>query len=160
MAAPHPLPTEVKRARGTLRADRQPKALAVVGVVERSVEPPDTLGDVGANEWRHVLSWCSWIAPSDLTTLRLYCTALDRASELEAKLAEDGYVLYTDKGYAYLNPAHGALATTEAQITKWQSLLGLSPSARGQIGAAEVKAKSKVEELADRRAQRAGRHAG
>lgn len=154
------LPTEVKRRRGTLQPSRMPKALAIVDPVSRDLVPPDVLGDIGAAEWRYVLTTCPWIAPSDLTILRLYCAALDRASGLEATLAEDGYVLYTDKGYAYLNPAHGALATTEAQITKWLSLLGLSPSDRGRLGVAEVKARSKLEELAARRdARQDGRRA-
>lgn len=107
-----------------------------------------------------MLTHCRWIAPSDLTTLRHYCEAIDRRSGLMAELAEQGTVLYTDKGYAYLNPAHGALATTETQITKWLSLLGLSPSDRGRLGVAEVKARTKIEELAERAARRqAGRPA-
>ena len=156
MPGPPPLPTEAKKRRGTLRKDRTPTALSVIEPVARDLTPPSTLGDVGAAEWRHVLASCPWIGASDLTVLRLYCAALDRASLLEAGLAEMGMVLYTDKGYAYLNPAHGALATTEAQLTKWSSLLGLSPSDRSRLGVAEVKARSKLEELMDRRA---GRHA-
>ena len=154
--APPSVPTEAKRLRGTLRKDRTSTALTVIEAVPRDLTPPPTLGDVGAAEWRHVLATCSWIGASDLTILRLYCGALDRASTLEAGLAEMGFVLYTDKGYAYLNPAHGALATTEAQITKWCSLLGVSPSDRSRLGVAEVRARSKLAEMMDRREQRAG----
>lgn len=152
---PAPLPIEAKRRRGTLRKDRTPNALTVIAPVERDLEPPETLGDDGAYEWRHILATCPWIGPSDVRTLRLYCEALDRRSTLLAGLAEMGYVLYTDKGYAYLNPAHGALATTEAQLSKWSSQLGLNPSDRGRLGVAEVKARSKLEELAAKREARA-----
>lgn len=151
MPSPKPLPTEVKRRRGTFQPCRSPKALTIIGPVPATLEPPDVLGDAGAKEWRHVLASCPWIGAGDLRVLRLYCIALDRIELLQATLASDGYVLYTDKGYAYLNPAHGALATTEAQLTKWLSLLGLSPSDRGRLGVAEVKAQSKLEELAARR---------
>jgi len=152
-------PTELKRALGNPGKRPLPTALTIVAPAPHDLAPPDTLGDEGAHEWRFVLSTCPWIAPSDLRTLRLYCEALDRRSGLIAELASQGYVLYTDKGYAYLNPAHGALATTEAQITKWQSSLYLTPSDRSRAGVAEVKARSKLEELRERREAR-GRRAG
>jgi P27 family predicted phage terminase small subunit len=159
--APPTKPIEAKRRLGTLRKDRTPKGpLTIIAPASRSLEPPPMVGDVGAAEWRHVLQACAWIAPSDLTVLRLYCLALDRHSALLALLAQEGTVLYTDKGYAYLNPAQGALATTEAQITKWQSLLGLTASDRSRMGVAEVKARTKLEELRDRREIRAGPRAG
>lgn len=153
MARPEPLPAEVKRLRGTARPDRTPKALTIIERTPQTLEPPDTLQDEGAAEWRHVLTHASWIGPSDLRNLRLMCEALDRRAHLLAELASQGWVLYTDKGYAYQNPAGGALATTEAQITKWLSLLGLSPSDRGRLGVAEVKAQSALERIRANRAK-------
>ena len=152
--APPVKPTELKRRTGTLRNDRTPPAMTIVEPVPVSADPPDTLGDEGAREWRHVLAHCRWIGPSDLRNLLLYCEALDRRSLLLAEVASQGHVLYTDKGYAYLNPAVGAVQTTEAQITKWLSLLGLTPSDRSRLGVAEVKAASTLESLAARRAGR------
>lgn len=154
--APPTKPTELKRRIGTLRKDRTPTALTMIAPVEVSMDPPDTLGDEGAREWRHVLAHCRWISPSDVRTLRLYCEALDRRNELMAEIASQGHVLYTDKGYAYLNPAVGAVQTTEVQITKWLSLLGLTPSDRSRLGVAEVKATSTLETLAAKRAGRRG----
>ena len=153
LRGPAPTPVEVKRKRGTLRASQR-NALVIVERAPATLEPPATLVDDGAGEWRHVLATCSWIGPSDLRTLRLYCEAIDRRAGLIATLADLGYVLYTDKGYAYLNPAHGALATTEAQLTRWSSQLGLNPSDRGRLGVAEVKARSTMEDLTARRAAR------
>jgi len=155
--APPTKPTELKKRIGTLRGDRTKPALTILAAVPVNLDPPDTLGDEGAGEWRHVLASCRWIGPSDLRNLRLYCEALDRRSELLAEVASQGHVLYTDKGYAYLNPAVGALQTTEVQITKWLSLLGLTPSDRSRLGVAEVKAQSTLEQLAAKRA--AGRRA-
>lgn len=156
-----PKPTEQKRRTGNPGKRALPQPLTIIAAVPYDTEPPATLADEGIREWRHILTSAPWIGPSDLRNLRLYCEALDRRSLLMAELADQGYVLYTDKGYAYLNPAHGALATTEAQITKWLSLLGLSPSDRSRLGVAEVKARSKLEELRERReAKEAGRRAG
>ena len=148
-------PTEIKRALGNPGKRALPNPLTVVAPVAPKMDPPDTLQDEGAREWRHVLTHCPWIGPSDLRNLRLMCEALDRRSHLLAELASQGWVLYTDKGYAYQNPAGGALATTEAQITKWLSLLGLTPSDRGRLGVAEVKAQSALERIRASRAARA-----
>jgi len=147
-------PTELKRALGNPGKRAMPKALAVVPHAGVTLEPPETLQDDGAHEWRYVLANAAWIAPTDLRTLRLYCEALDRRAHLLAELASQGWVLYTDKGYAYQNPAAGALATTEAQVTKWMSSLGLNPSDRGRLGVAEVKAQSALDKI---RASRAAR---
>lgn len=150
--APPTKPVELKRRLGNPGKRPLPSALVALAPVPVSVEPPDTLGDEGAREWRHVLEHARWIGPSDLRNLRLYCEALDRRSDLLAELSSQGYVLYTDKGYAYQNPALGALATTEVQLTKWLSLLGLTPSDRSRLGVAEVKAQSTLEQLAAKRA--------
>jgi P27 family predicted phage terminase small subunit len=150
-------PTELKRALGNPGKRALPAALTILAPVAVTLDPPDTLGAEGAYEWRLVLGACRWISTSDLRLLRLYCEALDRRSDLLAECASQGYVLYTDKGYAYQNPAVGALQTTEVQISKWLSLLGLTPSDRTRLGVAEVKAKTTLEELAERK--RAGRPA-
>ena len=146
-------PTELKKRIGTSRRDRDKPALTIVDPVPASADPPETLQHDGAREWRHVLKTCPWIGPSDLRILTLYCEALDRRSALLAMLAEHGWILFTDKGYAYANPAAGALATTETQITKWMNLLGLSPSDRGRLGVAEVKAQSALERIRANRAK-------
>lgn len=146
-------PTEIKRALGNPGKRALPAPLTVVAHAGPTLEPPETLQDEGAAEWRHVLTHAAWIGPSDLRNLRLLCEAIDRRAHLLAELASQGWVLYTDKGYAYQNPAGGALATTEAQITKWLSLLGLTPSDRGRLGVAEVKAQSALERIRANRAK-------
>ena len=161
MSGPPPKPTEQKRLAGNPGKRPLPAPLAIIPPADAaSREVPEQLGDEGARMWRMALSYAPWLASSDMTNLRLICEALDRRSLLLAELESQGYVLYTDKGYAYLNPAQGALATTEAQITKWLSLLGLTPADRSRLGVAEVKARSKLEELRERREQQDGRRAG
>ena len=47
---------------------------------------------------------------------------------LREQLADNNYVLYTDKGYAYANPLFSMLNTVENDIIKLLSLLGLTPA--------------------------------
>ena len=148
-------PTETKRLLGTARKDRIPVALTVVPPADL-VAAPEHYGSAGIRMWHHcrVIAG-AWIADSDLESVKLLCEGMDRRAELIARLANDGYVLFTDKGYAYQHPAYGALATLEAQITKWLSQLGLNPSDRGRLGVAEVKAQSALERIRANRAAKA-----
>ena len=75
------------------------------------------------------------------------CEKIELKKDLQRKLDASEYVLYTDKGYAYANPLFGMLSTTTSEIIKLLSLLGLTPTDRTKMGVAEVKARSKIEEL-------------
>lgn len=157
--APPTIPTEVKRRRGTLRADRpggktNSSAVAVPRVAV-DTPPPDDLEEAGKREWTHALSVCPWIAVSDLMVLKLLCEAMDQREALKAAVKGSTLMLETSAGYVYVNPAVAALRKAEEQITKWMQQLGMTPSARGALGVAEVKAASTLDRLAARRAGRA-----
>lgn len=151
--APPTVPTEIKRKRGTLRKDRTPGPLVPI-VGAGVVPPPSSLRDAGAYEWKHALEVCSWIAKSDLTCLRLMCEAIDRHDELREKLVGADLMLETSTGYLYVNPIVGAIDKLQDRIADWMSKLGMTPSARAQLGVAEVKTASTLDKLAARRKQR------
>lgn len=124
----------------------------------KDTPPPESLKEAGAAEWAHALSVCPWIALSDLTVLSLLCEAIDERAALKAEVTDQNVMMYTSNGYAYVNPAIAAMRKTEEQITKWMQQLGMTPSARGALGVAEVKAASTLDALAERRRTRPGGH--
>ena len=67
--------------------------------------------------------------------------------ELSKKMKKSEFVLFTDKGYAYANPLFGMLSTIETEIFKLLCQLGLTPVDRSKMGVAEVKARTKLEEI-------------
>jgi len=155
--APPTVPTEAKKRRGTYRSDRDPGAGKTPIPVTRALvdEPvPSSLKEIGAAEWTRALRVCSWIGQSDLTALRMLCEAMDRRDLLVKEVDSGDLMLETSTGYAYVNPALSALEKTEERISKWMSQLGLTPSARGELGVAEVKQASALDHLAQRRAER------
>lgn len=158
--APTTLPLEQKKRRGTLRADRVPGGGTALVAVERAKidePPPEHLKEAGKAEWERALKVCPWIALSDLTALRFLCEAVDRRKILMDELASNDVTLFTSTGYAYTHPADAALGKTEDRIAKWMQQLGMTPSARGALGVAEVKTVSALDQLA---AARAARQAG
>jgi P27 family predicted phage terminase small subunit len=128
---------------------------SMVAPVPSDYMPPEGLDESGQAFWHHILETCPWVAASDIPVLTLLCEAVDRRRTLMDILARDGFVLVSPKtGYQYMNPAAGVLSNTEAQITKWMSLLGLSPADRGRLGLTEVRAASELDRLEAERSRR------
>ena len=158
-----PVPNERKKLRGNPGKRAIPKGMAQLVPASASaiVAPPEHLGAAGKEIWQRVAEYANtWVGNSDLAALRLLAEAADRRAHLMERLAADGWTLLTDKGYAYAHPAAGMLATTETEMRKWMSVLGLTPADRSKLGVAEVKARSALEELAIRRQQHVNKARG
>ena len=138
------LPLEVKLRRGTVRQDRMPPALVVVppadqGAIERMGEVGRALLDAGG---------ATWLARTDqIVLLRLLDEGMTEYATLRQRWVASDFGNET---------VMKRLGTLEEHLTKWLSLAGLSPTDRGKLGVTAVKAKSKLEELEDRRARRVG----
>ena len=150
MANP-PKPNELKRAQGN-PGKRPMKALATVTVIpQAAAKAPEHLSPASKELWTRLRETAFWISNTDQSSLQLLCEKLDRRSEIIAKLQNSDFVLFTDKNYAYANPLVGMLSTIETEITKLFSLLGLTSTDRSRLGVAEVRVRSKLEELAQAR---------
>ena len=128
---PPPLPLEVKRRRGTLRADR-------VGGKGRNIapaqplEPLDAVGRTPLEALELVLNrGASWLAETDLVTVVLLRDVLEFAADLR----ED----------ARANPSD-VLAAYKLALSIAGSL-GFTPADRSKLGLAEVRAESKLDEM-------------
>lgn len=141
-------PIEIKRRRGTLRKDRHPAAVEGTLALAPAETAPErgpiaeALLAAGAGAWLSTVD--------DAVLLPLIDEAwAERRSLMQRWVGSD----FRDE------QAARRLKTVEENLTKWLSLAGLTPTDRARLGLAEVKARSKLEELADRRAKRAGRPA-
>jgi P27 family predicted phage terminase small subunit len=149
MANP-PKPTELKRKTGNPGKRALPKAANVIALPQVTEVVPEHLGVQGRELWLACRDKAAWLAETDKPTLLMLCEKWERRAELMARLSSEDDVLYTDKGYAYANPRVGMLSTMENEIAKLLSVLGFTPADRTRMGLAEVKARSKFEELRER----------
>ena len=156
---PDPTPKPVERKRRTGNPGKRPlpdasKSLKLAPLTSDGPPPPPAhLGPAGAWLWQLLTDFAKhWLAPTDEALVRKLCEAEDRRSKFIARLESDGEVLYTDKGYAYPHPAVGMLSTLEAQMTKWYSLLGLSPADRTKLAIGEVQVQTTLDRLKQNRA--------
>ena len=162
MPGPARTPSEIKAKRGTLRKDRAPVVSIQGSLPALSADDvPSGLGVIGAEAWSRIIEHAgSWIAISDRDALTMLCKAIEHHADLTARLAADGPILYTDKGYAYAHPAAGMRSTTEDSIRKWMNHLGLTPADRSKLGIAMVEQANKLDQFRRRLEAKDGRRAG
>ena len=140
------IPTEIKRLKGTLRADRLPPNAPLERLCEPLQAPIEPLGlsGQGLTFWEAVWG-CNWISQkSDYFLVLMTAEGISEREGLRDLVARE-----PEK-----SKARSGLRELERQIISQLALLGFSPSDRARLGIAEVKKESKLEELLRRKAER------
>jgi hypothetical protein len=114
-------------------------------MITEAPEPHRPLLKYGQELWDKVWGMgATWISPNtDTELLLMTCEMIDERWNLRIK------VMQTDDPRL-----RRGLRELDRQIVSQLSLLGFSPADRSKLGVAEVKAKSKLEELMARKAER------
>ena len=138
---PNPVkPIEQKRLLGNpgKRALPQPTQYIEGGYIE----PLRDLEEAGMQLWRSAMTTGEqWIARNtDTQLLQITCEQMDRRAHLMNYWRNDP----TDKNLLM------RLAEVEKNIASNLSVLGFTPSDRSRLGLAEIKAKSKLQELLEK----------
>jgi P27 family predicted phage terminase small subunit len=147
MPGPQPKPNEVKRLLGNPGGRKLPDQKNLIMLPQLAGQPPAHLSKVQKEKWAELRRLAPWIAVTDEPLLTSLVEKMTRQKEISKKLKKSEFVLYTDKGYAYANPLFGMLSTIETEIFKLLCQLGLTPVDRSKMGVAEVKARTKLEEI-------------
>lgn len=136
-----PKPLEQHKRTGTWNATRhgakQGAALAAVEAADAApheMQPADIFADIMA-------AGAPWFAKTDGIRLAMLRESLEERARL-LPIAETS------------NDARKQLRELNREISEWLSQLGFDPAARTRLGLAEVKARSKFEELEAKRAKR------
>jgi hypothetical protein len=139
------LPAQVKAKRGTLRPEDRKRAELAPQVEGGYITPFRPLEFAGQQLWDSaMLTGQAWIARnSDTHLLMMTCEQLDRREQIRFLILE------TNDWHLFKQ-----LNDLERLITSNLGLLGFTPSDRTRLGLAEVKAKSKLEELMARKESR------
>jgi hypothetical protein len=139
-------PIEMKRKLGNPGKRALPREGELMQIEGGYREPLRPLGEAGMQLWSEVFEAGGlWISlKTDTQLLQMVCELLDRREILREHFSADP----TDR------KVNMSLLETEKLIQSSLSLLGFTPSDRSRLGLAEVKAKSKLEELMERRANR------
>lgn len=145
-----PAPIEQKRRTGRRpgvdsggrKLPEQATVVALPKVGDRPPPYPSTLIEdgPGRQRWDHLWRECSdWLSPTvDLYILVRLCEAEDLRHGMKVALAEEGYTVVGSMGQMRTHPLLDKIRALDEQITKYESLCGLTPSDRGRMKVGEV----------------------
>jgi hypothetical protein len=141
-------PIEQKRLLGNPGKRTLPDEDSVI-LLERAEERPEPtrpLLKYGSDLWNRIWGMgATWISDkTDIELLLMTCEMVDERWNLRARVMQD-----MDD-----SKARRGLRELDKQIVSNLSLLGFTPSDRSRLGVAEVKAKTRLEELLERKAMR------
>jgi len=136
-------PIEQKRLLGNPGRKPLPDKVMTVALEGGKVEPLRELEQAGQQLWDSVFNYAElWISPrTDVHLLQMTCEQLDRREQIKQAIAssEDWHL------FKQLNDL-------ERLVSSNLGLLGFTPSDRSRLGLAEIKAKSRLQELLERNA--------
>lgn len=134
-------PIEQKRLLGNPGKRALPSGTIAIPMVEVMPEPHRPLLKYGRELWDKVWqTGATWISPNtDTELLLMTCEMIDERWNLRVK------VMQTDDP-----KMRRGLRELDRQIVSNLSLMGFSPSDRSRLGVAEIKAKSKLQELLEK----------
>ena len=135
-----PIPTEIKRMRGTLQPSRMNKSEAQFPIPGKMLAPPGDLSDEGSDLWRSigkVLLDVGLFTYGDRIALELLCVAYGRMKYANRKVEETGGgVLEADNGNLYHNPWLAVANKSWEQVKGMLGEFGLTPAERTRVIAA------------------------
>jgi P27 family predicted phage terminase small subunit len=117
---------------------------------------PVGLASRGQREWVNIWSaGAAWLQPErDYHWIEQIVRAYDEIGDYRKQVRKDGVVQRGSQGQPVSHPLIAEIRKLEDRIDKNLAELGLSPTASARLGLATVKAASKLDELAERRAKR------
>jgi hypothetical protein len=140
----HQKPNDLKKKLGSKHT--QDDSIIELNHVENVPEPLRRIDGDGLDLWNRTWSLGqTWISQdTDIELLQLTCEMVDEREQLRSYVLENVDAWHERK----------ALRELDKAIVSNLSLLGFTPSDRMRLGVTQVKAKSKLEELMERRANR------
>ena len=140
-----PKPNEVKRKLGNPGKRALPDKTKIIALpmIDEPPTPPRPLGPEGMKLWNRIWEQGrTWISSnSDLEMVTLLCESMDERTQLRLQVLR-GTGDWRDRV---------ALRSLDSQLQTMLSLLGMSPTDRTKLGVAEVKARTKLEDILQKR---------
>lgn len=137
LAAPKPIPTNIKRLMGNPGKRRLPKPgeEPEPEIVSTLPDPPEWLGPYGAREWERagpVLIEQRLLTETDLYTFGAYCAAIDLMVESKLDIEKNGHTILGARGDVR-NPALASFAQAVTALRGLACEFGMTPSSRARM---------------------------
>lgn len=136
MAGRQPLPTSVKKLRGTYRRDRAPEGEVHPPGLDEIPDPPEHIGAEGMAFWRQsapMLAELGLLTATDLPAFEALCVHYNAMVEAARMLVEHGQLVEGQTGLKK-NPAHQIFRDNSTAFRQYCGMFGLSPADRSRFG--------------------------
>lgn len=136
MAGRKPVPTEVKKLKGTLQPCRTNKREPKLEV--SSIPPPSFLGEIAKQEWLRMvplLTTMGVLTEADGSALAVYCVQYERFVTAENYLKNSELIITTTNGNEIQNTMLGISNRAAELMRKFLTEFGLTPSSRTKVSA-------------------------
>jgi P27 family predicted phage terminase small subunit len=134
MAGRKPLPTTVKRIKGTLQKCRtnlrEPKPEGEL------VEPPDYMSDGAKSAWRYALECAppGLLKKLDMSILEVWASAADLYRKAQAGINKTGLLIKAPNTGVPMQSPYLAIANKQAQIMAKAAVeMGFTPASRSRV---------------------------
>ena len=134
MAGRKPLPTTVKKIKGTLQKCRtnlrEPKPQGDL------VEPPEYMSDGAKSAWRYALECAPphLLTRMDMSVLEVWACAADLYRKAQTQISKTGMLVKAPNSGVPMQSPYLAIANKQAQImTKAATEMGFTPASRSRI---------------------------
>ncbi len=137
MAAPKPIPTEVKKIMGNPGKRRLPKPgeEPEPAHVTALPDPPDWLGEYGKREWLRCgpsLMDMRLLTETDLIAFSAYCANVDLMIDSKIEIEKNGPTILGARGYVR-NPALASFGQAVTALRALATEFGMTPSSRARM---------------------------
>jgi P27 family predicted phage terminase small subunit len=114
--------------------------------------PPVPLNETGRAAWQELWERVPWLSPeSDARMIARLCQLYDRHTVLLARVDQDGPIVPGHVGQPRAHPLLATLSALETEMRQLEQQCGLTPATRAALGWVEVRAASRLDEMARRR---------
>ncbi len=136
LRGPKPLPTSIKKKRGTFQPSRSAKNEYDPKKIEELPKPPAFFNKWAKSEYLTVgkiLIQDNLLATIDLSLFITYCQQMGVYYESQQTLKKEGRVITTQSGYKQPHPAVSDGNNALGQAIKIAASFGITPSARTRV---------------------------
>lgn len=139
--APPTKPLELKMAQGNPGKRALPKPVVMSARSTPVPRAPKTLGTVGRATWKLVFTHAhQWVHDDlDRALVHRYCQLTEEVAQMVATLETDGPLVHLEDGSVHSHPYLKLIGAARRDLTKWEGLLGLTPSDRTKLNVQQVK---------------------
>jgi len=141
---PKPLPTSIKKKKGTFQACRSAKDEYSPKTFTELPKPPVFLNKWAKSEYMtvgNILIQDNLLATIDLSLFITYCQQMGVYYESQQTLKKEGRIIETKSGYKQPHPAVSDGNTALGQAMKIAASFGITPSARTRVSAEKTEKK-------------------